>query len=479
MSQNRKSIWPTLLMSATLIGAGGVAGFFLRPVLLPVAVSADPEQETESAEHGHGSNVVEILETALNNLDLKTGKLDRRDYFDSIRIPAEVVERIPQGRRSIASTVAGRIKRVHITKGQAIRPGTRLFDIQVTDPELSESQVQLINVMAEIAANQKQIDRLEPLVSQGVVANKRLIDIKLERDKLIKKREALQQSLGLKGMSDAQIADLMSGQQLLKDVGVFAPGIKAGDASNASESITIQTSAASLDSNENDYFTVESVNGLEGTQLEIGDSLCELTHHSELLIKGFAFEKDIERIATAMDKGWKFSAHFGPSTGNITRENLPLYQIENHVDPDSQTFPVFVEIRNEIASQHRDESNRTFVNWRFKPGQRTHLDVPVEVWEKQWVVPIEAIVYEGPQAFVFQKINHTHETPEGTIHEFAKTSVKVLHKDEYHAVLAKSDFLKSYEEYALDKAYQLNLILKAAASGGGHGHSHDGHSHPH
>ena len=79
------------------------------------------------------------------------------------------------------------------------------------------------------------------------------------------------------------------------------------------------------------------------------------------------------------------------------------------------------------------------------------------------------------KTFVFLKINHTHESPEGTMHEFQKTPVKVLHTDKYYAVLARSIQLDLLENYALDQAYKLNLALKQAAGGGGGAHA--GHNH--
>ena len=79
------------------------------------------------------------------------------------------------------------------------------------------------------------------------------------------------------------------------------------------------------------------------------------------------------------------------------------------------------------------------------------------------------------ETFVFLKISHTHEGPDGTTHEFQKVPVKVLHTDQYYAVLERSIQLDPLEDYALDQAYKLNLALKQAAGGG----AHAGHDHPH
>ena len=100
------------------------------------------------------------------------------------------------------------------------------------------------------------------------------------------------------------------------------------------------------------------------------------------------------------------------------------------------------------------------------------------MWQSQVVVPLAAVVREGPETFVFLKISHTHTSNDGTVeHEFQKVPVKVLHTDQRFAVLRKDVRLDIDERYALDQAYQLNLALKLAAGGGG-GHGHD-HPHPH
>lgn len=292
-------------------------------------------------------------------------------------------------------------------------------------------------------------------------------------------------------MDDEKIQDLVANKKLMQTIEIFAPemgGLNQGDSVDREINPLVQqvsltsdtrsdsdAASESIDPDEK-YYTVETISALEGTNQVMGASLCELTHHGELLIEGQAYESDIENISKANEQGWRFTAQFGEGDRVETRENLQLFKIENHVDNQSQTYPIFVEIKNEIVGRTTDEKNRTYVNWRFKPGQRAHLEFPIEVWEKQVVAPLAALVREGPETFVFQKISHTHEGPDGTVHEFLKVPVKVLHTDKYNAVLAKNVRLDVYEEYALDQAYKLNLALKQAAGGGG---GHAGHDHSH
>ena len=491
MTRNLRNIWPTLILCATLLGIGGAAGFFLRPIIIPVA-AIDPSVDdvVDAADTGHASSqIVEVMEPTMLNMDLQIGKFDVRDYYQNIRIPAKVVERIPQNRRSVTAPISGRIRKVFIAEGQAVQPGEKLFDFLITDESLSQSQVGLLGVLSEINVNQKNLNRIKPLAENGVVKRSRVLDIELEIDKLIQQRDALKQELSLRGMDENKIRELVENKSLMQTMTVFAPQLEADSESETTADAkskipvlsygpplgpTFRKASAKPNDKDELYFTVESIVALEGSNQELGAKLCELTYHSNMLIEGMAYESDIDKISKANESGWRFTAQFGEGASAMMRGDLKLFQIDNHVDNRSQTYPIFVEIENEIVSRTTDDKGRTYVNWQFKPGQRAHLEFPIEVWEKQVVVPLAALAREGLETFVFLKISHTHEAADGTlIHEFQKVPVKVLHTDKHFAVLKKDIKLDIYEEYALDQAYKLNLALKqAAGGGGGHGHEH-------
>jgi len=478
-TNNSRNIWPTLLLCTVLLCAGAAAGFLLRPVIIPpLAQTGDGKDEPNSGGAGHGSNAIVVInEKTLENMNLKYGKFEKRDYFQTIRIPAQVVERIPQSRRSVSAPIAGRVTKVFVAKGQAVRPGEKLFDIRITDESIANSQVGLLEVFANLEIGRAKKERLENL-GTGVVAGKQLMNAEFEIKKLVDRRAALIQELRARGMGEEQIKTFIKTKKLAKDISIFAPALDQGQPDmNPSPAVTT-TGGSGLTQTNDPYFTVEIISAIEGSAVELGDPICSLTHHGELLIKGLAFEGDIDKIAAANQNGWGFTAQFGEGPDALVREGLPLFSVENHVDTQSQTFPLFIEIKNEIINRTLDAQNRTYVNWRFKPGQRAHLEVPVEMWKSQVVVPLAAVVREGPETFVFLKIGHTHTSEDGTVeHEFQKLPVKVLHSDQRFAVLKKDASLDIYEQYALDQAYQLNLALKLAAGGGG-GHGHD-HPHPH
>ena len=164
-TNNSRNIWPTLLLCAVLLCAGAVAGFLLRPAITPpVAQAGDGEDDPHSGGAGHGSSAIVVInDNTLENMNLKLGKFERRDYFETIRIPAQVVERIPQSRRSVSAPIAGRVTKVFVAKGQAVRPGEKLFDVRITDESIANSQVGLLEVFANLEISRAKKQRLENL----------------------------------------------------------------------------------------------------------------------------------------------------------------------------------------------------------------------------------------------------------------------------------------------------------------------------
>ncbi|MDB4381172.1 biotin/lipoyl-binding protein, partial [Mariniblastus sp.] len=175
MTSQRTNIWPTLALCTILLGIGCTTGFLLRPVILPPSSPESPEDAVADAPTHGSTSIVEILESTMENMDLKTGKFEVRDYAQKIRIPAKIVERIPQNRRRVTSPIGGHVTKVLIAEGQAIKPGDKLFKFRITDESLAKAQIELLELLKQIDVGQQKIDRLKPLVESGVVARKRLL----------------------------------------------------------------------------------------------------------------------------------------------------------------------------------------------------------------------------------------------------------------------------------------------------------------
>jgi hypothetical protein len=135
------------------------------------------------------------------------------------------------------------------------------------------------------------------------------------------------------------------------------------------------------------------------------------------------------------------------------------------IDPESRTLHFYVTLPNVIESDNELEDGRRFVSWRFRPGQRLQLQIPVETLPNRIVLPAGAIAQEGAETFVF--------TPNGD--HFDRRAVHVEHKDQRTVVIANDGALFPGTGVVVSGAQQLQLQLKNKSGGGIDPHA--GHSH--
>jgi hypothetical protein len=84
------------------------------------------------------------------------------------------------------------------------------------------------------------------------------------------------------------------------------------------------------------------------------------------------------------------------------------------------------------------------------------LLVPVEHWEQQIVLPVEAIIKEGAESFVYQEVKG----------RFERKPVHVEFRDQREAVIESDGTLFPGDKVAVTGAYQIHLDLKNKAGGG-------------
>ena len=138
-----------------------------------------------------------------------------------------------------------------------------------------------------------------------------------------------------------------------------------------------------------------------------------------------------------------------------------IRHLANTVDPVSRTFAFFLPLENQSRTFERD--GQTFMVWRFRPGQRVRLKVPVEKFEGVFVLPAGAVVREGPEAYVFRQ--------NGDL--FERKPVHVLHEDRSEVVVADDGSVGPGQFVVRNHAAALNRALKASAGGDEHGHDHE------
>ncbi len=438
---------------------------------------------SQGAKHSHGApstgpqdsgapadaGIVELTTQAMKNLQLQTQHVELSDSWRYIRVPARVVEKPGLSNHSVAAPINGIVKKIYAVPGQAVSPGDDLFDLRVTDEELSKSQIELLQVMTRMDVIDIEKRRISPLIESGAISGKVLRELEYERRELEAKTRLHTQELLMLGLSEEQVQTIVDKRELIRDFRVRLVGHGHTQGSNSRED-------ESSDSATEPDYSVEQLMALPGTTVQRGDDLCRMAYHTELYLHGRAFENELEHIVEASEEGRALMGQFGIAGSEYQRENLTIEYIDNHVNTENQTFSFYVPLTNEVQRDHVTRDGVRHRTWLFKPGQRADLFIPVEQWKNQIRLPSKAIAQEGANVYVFREVGHAHDETKPHSHDhvdFERVAIHLLHQDGDSVVIANDGALTVGDEIAANCAYQLNLELKAAAGGGGgHSHSH-------
>jgi multidrug efflux pump subunit AcrA (membrane-fusion protein) len=196
-----------------------------------------------------------------------------------------------------------------------------------------------------------------------------------------------------------------------------------------------------------------------------GEMLCSLSDFSQLYIEGQAFEQDAPTVTRAAQNGWMIDAIVQSTSGQEVVQGLKLAFVGNSVDPATRTLSFFVELPNQILRDDTNADGQRFLTWKFRVGQRLQLQVPVDVWKDQIVLPVDAVVKDGADWYAFQQ-NGDH---------FDRIAVHVKHRDQSSVVIDNDGVLFPGDVVALRAAHQLQMALKNKSGGGVDPHA--GHNH--
>lgn len=426
------------------------------------AGKAEAAKEDEHAGHDHAahagheeSSSLELSEQARKNIGLRVGKVELQTFVRTITVPGIVAERPGRTNLRIAAPMTGIITKVYVVQGEAIRPGQPVFDLRLTHEDMLQVQVDFLKLVEELDVVHKEIERLRPAVAKGAIAEKNVLDRQYEQQKLQASLKSQRESLLLHGLSAEQVDEIQKSRTLRSKQTVFAPARpSADDSEDATDSLP-----------KDSLLIAESVAAETGRFVNTGDLLLTLADYAELFVEGNAFEQDGELIANALRDGRKVSMRVESknSTGDLVPD-LEILYLSDQIDPESRTLHFYVRLPNERTRDQTRNGHR-FINWRFKPGQRLQLLVPVEEWEKRIVLPADAVVQEGPENFVFQQ-NGKH---------FDRRPVHVEYRDLSSVVIAQDGSVFPGDTVALNGTQQMQMALKNKA--GGAPDPHAGHNH--
>lgn len=466
------------IVAAASLAAAGM--YVVRDRWLPLvgdlrAATAGSAAKKNGEEHDHDHahddpNSIELSEQARRNISLRVGTVELTTFERSMTVPGMVVERPGRTKIHVATPLTGVVTEVIPVQGEAIQPGALLFKIRLTHEDLVDTQTRFLQTLEELDVENREMARLEKL-TEGIVAGKVILERQYAKQKLEALLSAQRQALILHGLSEPQVETIRSERRLLRELQVFAPS-----PDQESDEFRLTTQPLQQISYTADGepavkkpptpYVVQDLSVHKGQAVQAGESLCVLADFSELYIEGSAFEQDSRALVEAANRGWNVSARIEAGRGRSEGiERLRVIYLSNEVDKDTRALHFYVALPNEMVRDATTADNHRFIDWKYKPGQRMQVRVPVEQLEERIVVPIEAIAADGPEFFVFQENGK----------RFVRRPVHVEYQDQTSAVIEQDGSLFPGDSIAISGAHQLQLAIKNRSGGGIDPHA--GHSH--
>ncbi len=447
----------------------------------------DPAAEGAAHSHpadshpGHSPETcLELNEQASKNVGLQLLTVEPRAFDRTISIPASVVPQPGRTEIDVSAPMTGIVTRIYVLRGEAVRPGQPLFDLRLTHEDLVETQSRFLQTAEQLDVIKKEVARLDKVTSSGAVAGKRLLERQYEQQKTEAALRAQRQALILHGLSPAQVDAILTKRQLVQQVTVVAPrNNEVADSNDAttrpketaseSPSMGVSHQSPSKDTTASPsacYLQVTRLDARQGQHVEAGARLAMLADYRQLYIEGKAFARDAEQLTTAANRDWPLGAVVeNNGDKGHTLEGLKILYVENEVERDSRALRFYVPLPNEPVREEVAPDGRHFVGWRYRPGQRVELLVPIQRWSDRIVLPVDAVVKDGAEWFVFRRVAG----------HFQRCSVHVAYRDQHWVVLGSIDCVKPGDVVAAKGAYQLHLALKNKSGQGIDPHA--GHNH--
>ena len=417
-----------------------------RDRLLPTTQDAASEAKASTGKKVEKQTVLEVGEQARKNLSLVVAPAMLQNHWRSVLIPGEIADQPGLSDRGVTAPAVGVVSSIHVFPGNKVRPSEALFTLQLFSEYLQATQTQLFKAIRETAIADAEIERLSSGVNSGAIPKSRLIESKSEINRQATLIQSARQELLNRGLSPDQVAKVESGN-FVSSIEVKAPPRRSSNDS------------ASADGPETRDFSYE-VQDLAvelGQQVQAGQLLVNLSNHENLFIVGHAFKREAAALEQAVQDQLPIEIEFSEDQAEQWQplnQTFEIQHLANSIDKNNRTFDFFILLLNQ--SRMIDRKGKSLIVWRFRPGQRVKIHLPVERFENVFVLPTEGVVREGAEAFVFRQ--------NGDL--FKQLSVRVLHEDRRHVIVANDGGIAVGSYLAQNAAASLNRILRAQTASG-------------
>jgi multidrug efflux pump subunit AcrA (membrane-fusion protein) len=266
---------------------------------------------------------------------------------------------------------------------------------------------------------------------------------------------AAKQELLNRGLSAEQI-DAVSQGNFVSSVEVVAPPPRA-DSALLKDLTRQEVQTVNYEIKADVTYEVQSLAVELGQTVQAGEMIISLANHQSLYVVGHAFKREAGLIEQAAQNGTPIEIGFAEDSAELwppLDQQFQIRHFSNTIDVDTRTFDFFVPLQNQLRTY--EKGGTQFLVWRFRPGQRTRIEVPVQKFTNVFVMPSEAIVREGADAFVYRQ--------NGDL--FNQIAVHVLHEDRQNVVIANDGSITPGTYLAQNAAASLRRVLKSQSASG-------------
>lgn len=378
---------------------------------------------------------LQLSELGWKNIGLQVVAVEQRDFDRTINVPAIIKSRPGQTTIQVAAPMTGIVTQIYPLQGEVVLAGEPLFTLRLTHKDLVDTQSKFLETIEQLDVIKQEVTRLEAITANGITSGKQLLERQYAQQQMEASLHAQKQALILHGLTAEQVANITTTRRLLQEVTIVASGISE--------------------------FKVEVD---LGQYVQVGDLLCVLNDYAMLYIEGQSFEEDSEELNQAILQGWPVTAVIEANDKSYRIPNLKMLYLENEIDLVSRALQFYVCLPNERIRDEQTDGHY-FIGWRFKPGQRIQVQVPVERWENQIVVPVDAVIQEGVEWFIFCQNGS----------QFDRKSVHVKYRDQWWVVIENDGILFPGDIVAISGVYQMYMAIKnqsevVADAHAGHNH---------
>ncbi|GJQ32172.1 MAG: hypothetical protein HBSAPP04_10110 [Ignavibacteriaceae bacterium] len=376
----------------------------LIPVILATGCGDEPVVK-KSVKKETAKKYQEITLTAEQAaiLKVKTDKVVRKLLNYSLVVPATVLP-APTNVAKVSSPISGRIVKIYKNEGDRVKKGEVVCELESL--EFADLLADLIKSKSELAFQTNRLERNLQLKEKGISTESRLEEIKADYERSVAALAAAKARLRSVGVPENHIDGFTSGD--IKDpvLKIYSPmtGIINEDLIDPGQAVTAY------------------------------QNLLSVVDLSRVLIRGFVAPEDLKIVAT----GYRFVV--------FSRDD-PDMKVEGKI---ANINPSLDEV-NKAITVNATVSTRK--EWP-KPGQMLRMEISTGTEEPVIGIPVEAVIYQGEEAYVFVKKSDK---------SFVLRPVRIEKTTEKMVILKEG--LNEGEEIATSNVFDLKALSQGAEEG--------------